>query len=77
MRSELLRRVTSDPAIMGGRPCVGGTRVTVAAIMGMLAAGESEADILTAYPYLAVEDVRAALAFAAWKMQERDYPLAG
>lgn len=73
----MLQRVTSDPAIMGGRPCVGGTRVTVAAILGMLAAGESEADIVLEYPYLVLEDVRAALAFAAWKMQERDHPLAG
>lgn len=69
------RRVTFDPEIMGGKPCIRGTRVTVGAVLGLLAAGRSEAEILEAYPYLHLEDLREALAYGAWRAQEQDLPL--
>ena len=48
---------------MGGKPCIRGLRVTVGTIVGLLAAGHSEEEILQAYPYLEPEDIRAALAY--------------
>lgn len=57
-------RITHDPAVMGGTPCIRGMRVTVGTIMGLLASGQSEDQILAAYPYLEPEGVRAALAYA-------------
>jgi len=60
-----LKRITIDPAIMEGKPCIRGMRVTVGTIIGLMAAGRSEEDILEAYPYLEKEDLREALAYAA------------
>lgn len=57
-------RITLDPEVMGGKPCLRGMRVTVGTILGLLASGHSEAEILTAYPYLEREDIRAALTYA-------------
>jgi len=68
-------RITHDPTVMGGRPCIRGLRVTVGTILGLLAAGQTEAQILAAYPYLALGDVQAALAYAAWRTQETELPL--
>lgn len=70
-----LSRITQDPAVMGGRPCIRGMRVTVGTVVGLLAAGRSEAEILEAYPYLEREDIAAALAYAAWRSQEIEVPL--
>jgi uncharacterized protein (DUF433 family) len=72
---ELLDRITHSPAVMGGRPCIRGMRVTVGTIMGLLASGRSQSEILAAYPYLQPEDVQAALAYAAWRAKETDLPL--
>ncbi len=58
-----LERVTVDPEVMGGKPCIRGMRVAVETILGLLAAGHSEEEVLRAYPYLEREDIRAALAF--------------
>jgi len=58
-------RITADPAIMMGKPCIKGTRITVELILRKLGAGHSHAELLQAYPHLTEEDVRAALAFAA------------
>ncbi len=58
-------RISSDPAVMMGKPCIKGTRITVELILRKLGAGRSFADVLEAYPHLAEEDLRAALAFAA------------
>jgi len=63
--SEIIERITHDPAVMGGRPCIRGMRVTVGTVVGLLAAGRSTEEILEAYPYLEREDVQAALAYAA------------
>ena len=70
-----LSRITQDPAVMGGRPCIRGMRVTVGTIVGLLAAGRSDVEILKAYPYLEADDIRAALAYAAWRSQEIEVPL--
>ncbi len=62
-------RISADPAIMMGKPCIKGTRITVELILRKLGAGRSFADLLDAYPHLAEDDLRAALAFAADYMQ--------
>jgi uncharacterized protein (DUF433 family) len=72
---ELLERITHDPAVMGGKPCIRGMRVTVGSIVGLLASGKTEDEILQAYPYLEKADVHAALAYAAWRTQETELPL--
>ncbi|MCG8556689.1 MAG: DUF433 domain-containing protein [Proteobacteria bacterium] len=72
---ELLRRITHDPTMMGGRPCIRGLRVTVSMILGLLASGRSYENILADYPYLETDDIRAALAYAAWRSQEQELPL--
>ena len=60
---------------MGGKPCIRGLRVTVGTVLGLLAAGQPRQRILQAYPYLEPEDLDAALAYAAWRMEEREEPL--
>lgn len=60
-----LDRITLDPAVMGGKPCIRGQRVTVGTVIGLLAAGRSRDDILKAYPYLEAEDIDQSLAYAA------------
>jgi uncharacterized protein (DUF433 family) len=62
-------RISIDPAVMMGKPCIKGTRITVELILRKLGAGHSFADVLEAYPHLTEDDVRAALAFAADYMQ--------
>jgi uncharacterized protein (DUF433 family) len=72
---DVLDRITHDPQVMGGRPCIRGLRVTVGTIVGLLAAGQTETEVLAAYPYLEPGDVQAALAYAAWRTQETELPL--
>jgi len=67
-----LDRITIDPAVMGGKACIRGMRVTVGTVVGVLASGCSTADILGAYPYLEQEDVEQSLAYAAWRLEERE-----
>jgi uncharacterized protein (DUF433 family) len=57
-------RITTDPSIMGGKPCIRGMRVTVDTIVGLLSSGDSREVILQAYPYLDNEDITAALEYA-------------
>ena len=64
-------RITHNPGVMGGKPCIRGLRVTVGAILGLLSTGVSRERILQAYPYLEAEDINATLAYAAWRMEER------
>ena len=71
-----LTRITLNPDVMGGKPCIRGLRVTVGTIVGLMAAGHSPADILSAYPYLEKEDLQEALAYAAWRAEEIEVPLA-
>ncbi len=70
-----LCRITLDPDIMGGKPCIRGMRVTVGTIIGLLSAGHSEERILEAYPYLERDDIREALAYAMWRVEETEAPL--
>jgi len=60
-----LTRITFDPNVMGGKPCIRGMRVTVGMIVGMLASGHSKERILRLYPYLEPQDIDEALAYAA------------
>lgn len=69
-------RITLDPRQMGGVPCIRGLRIPVATVVGMVADGMSEAEILDAYPDLEAEDVREALRYAAEAVRERTLPLA-
>jgi len=62
---DLLERITIDPGVRFGKPCVRGTRLTVADVLGTLAAGTTEAELLEDFPQLTHEDVLACLAFAA------------
>jgi uncharacterized protein (DUF433 family) len=68
-------RVTVNPNQMGGVPCIRGLRIPVATVVGMVADGLSEAEILEAYPDLTAEDIHEALRFAAEAVRERALPL--
>jgi uncharacterized protein (DUF433 family) len=70
-----LDRITRSAAVMGGKPCVRGMRVTVGTIVGLVACGHAFGEILAAYPYLQDEDIRQALAYAAWRVEEIEVPL--
>jgi uncharacterized protein (DUF433 family) len=65
-------RITQDPAVMGGKPCIRGLRVTVGMIVEQIAAGRSVDQLLANYPYLQREDILDALRYAAWRAQERE-----
>ena len=68
-------RITVNPNQMGGVPCIRGLRIPVAAIVGMVAEGMTEPEILKTYPDLQVEDIREALRYAAEAVRERELPL--
>ena len=70
-----LQRITVDPAVMGGKPCIRGLRVTVGAVVGLVASGYDVDLILRLYPYLEADDIREALAYAAWRAEEFEVPL--
>ena len=71
-----LRRITVDPAVMQGKACIRGMRVTVGMIVESIAAGQSIAELLADFPYLEEQDIREALAYAASLAQGRDIRLA-
>jgi uncharacterized protein (DUF433 family) len=75
MGMPTLDRITRHPEIMGGKPCIRGMRVTVGTIVGLIASGHSTAEILSHYPYLEEQDVRQALAYAAWRVEEIEFPI--
>lgn len=70
------RHITHDPNVMGGKPCIRGLRVTVGTIVGLLAQGQTHTEILRLYPYLRPEDIREALSYAAWRVEEQEVPFA-
>jgi uncharacterized protein (DUF433 family) len=72
---HLMDRITTQPDVMGGKPTIRGLRVTVGTILGLLAAGHSIEKILEGYPYLEEADIRAALQYAAWRVEEIELPL--
>lgn len=69
---SVLERITVDPQVCGGRPCIRGLRIRVKDILEMLAAGATREDILNDYPYLEAEDIEAALKYAA---AQADHPI--
>ena len=69
-------RITQKPDVMGGKPCIRGTRVTVGMIVGQIAAGVTPEQLLVEYPYLERPDIDQALRYAAWRAEEREVTLA-
>jgi uncharacterized protein (DUF433 family) len=70
-------RITANAKQMGGVPCIGGLRIPVATVVGMIADGMNEDAILAAYPDLEREDIHEALRYAAVAVRERELPLSG
>ncbi|MGQ0802351.1 MAG: DUF433 domain-containing protein [Actinomycetota bacterium] len=68
-------RISADPKIMAGVPCIAGTRIPVATVVGMIAEGMTTDEILAGYPQLKVEDIREALHYAAAAVSERELPV--
>lgn len=73
--TPLLKRISIDPQVCGGRPCIKGTRLWVSLILDFLADGMSEAELLSEYPQLAHEDILAAIAYGAEAARERVIPV--
>ncbi len=71
-----LDRITLDPAVMGGKPCIRGMRVTVGMIVGMIASGHDQTEVLALYPYLESQDIAQALSYAAWRSEEVEAAIA-
>lgn len=71
-----LKRITFNQEVMGGKPCIRGMRVTVGTIVGLIAAGHTNDDILKLYPYLDKEDITEALSYAAWRSEEIELAVA-
>jgi uncharacterized protein (DUF433 family) len=71
-----LDRITQQPGVMGGKPCIRGMRVTVGMLVGQIGAGRRIEDVLADYPYVEREDVLQALRYAAWRAEEREVLLA-
>jgi uncharacterized protein (DUF433 family) len=65
-------RITIDPAVMSGKPCIRGLRVTVANVLRQLANHRTPAEILASYPYLEAEDIDACLAYAALRVEDEE-----
>lgn len=70
-----LTRITLDPEVMGGKPCIRGMRITVGTVVGLVASGRSIPEILAAYPYLEQADIKEALSYAAWRVEETEVPI--
>lgn len=70
-RQELLDRISIDPNVCFGKPCIRGTRIWVSLILDNLAAGASETELLEEYPQLTPDDIKAAIAYGAEMARER------
>lgn len=70
-----LERITINPRVMGGKPCIRGIRMTVGTITGLVASGETIERVLDLYPRLERADIYAALAYATWRAEEYEVPL--
>ncbi len=70
-----LTRITRDARVMGGKPCIRGMRVTVSTVVGLVAVGRTNEEILREYPYLEADDIAEALSYAAWRAEEVEVPL--
>ena len=69
-------RITQDPGVMGGKPCIRGMRLTVGRILSQIGAGETIEELLIDYPYLEREDIMQSLQYAAWLAQGREVAIA-
>ena len=76
MELKRLDRITFDPTVMGGKPCIRGMRVTAGMIVGMIASGHDRAEVLELYPYLEADDIAQALSYAAWRAEEVEAAIA-
>lgn len=74
-QQELLARITIDPAVCHGRPCIGGHRIWVSLILDMLAAGQSTDGILAIWPELTERDIRACIAYGSEMTRDNTEPL--
>ena len=72
---EQFDRITQDPAVMGGKSCIRGMRLTVGRILSQIGAGETIEELLIDYPYLEREDIMQCLQYAAWLAQGREVAL--
>ncbi len=72
---EHLSRITFDARVMGGKACIRGMRITAGTVLGLLASGHSQSEILELYPYLEADDIKAALEYAMWRAEEIDLPM--
>jgi len=72
---KAIDRITFDPEVMGGKPCIRGLRVTVGTVVGLIAGGHARNEILKLYPYLEDDDITQALTYAAWRAEEIEVPL--
>ena len=66
----LFDRITFDPAVMGGRACIRDTRVTASLVLNLVSNGMSNEEIMAAYPYLGIEDIKQVLKYVAWLAEE-------
>ena len=73
---QKLSRITMDPQVMGGKPCIRNMRVTVGTLVGLMASGKTIDEVLAAYPYIERQDLLEALTYAAWRAEEKELPLA-
>jgi uncharacterized protein (DUF433 family) len=76
MIMDTFDRITQEPGVMGGKPCIRGMRITVSTILAQIGAGESIEELLEDYPYLEREDVLQAVRYAAWLAEGREVSLA-
>jgi len=76
MTVDTFTRITRNPAVMGGKPCIRGMRVTVGMIVGAIAAGRTIEQLLADFPYIEEPDIREALGFAAHLAQGHEIRLA-
>ncbi|MDR0289808.1 MAG: DUF433 domain-containing protein [Treponema sp.] len=76
MTLEHFDRITQDPGVMGGKPCIRGMRLTVGRILSQIGAGETIEELLVDYPYLEREDILQSLQYAAWLAQGREVAIA-
>jgi uncharacterized protein (DUF433 family) len=74
--NNFMERITHNPLVMGGKPCIRGMRLTVGTVVGLVASGYSSEEILQMYPYLEPDDISAALGYAAWRLEESEMPFA-
>jgi len=71
----MLERITVDPEICQGQPCIRGLRITVALILKLLASGKTPQQVVADYPELEIEDIHEAIKYAAWLASERTIPI--